>query len=277
MKKHKKSPDPAKGTCFVIMPFGGYFDTYFDDIYVPAIEKAGLCPTKADDLFRPSPIINDIWQFTKDARLVLADLSKKNPNVFYELGLAHSLSKPAILVTESIADVPFDLQSLRVLIYDKALPNWGAKLADSITNSIKEVLAAPQSAVLPTFLNVKDNASKPTVTSQEAEILQIKQEIAGLRRQLVGGGSEVPVGVVRRVDIGPRDAKTMIGELLRKGVPSQLIVDVVARLGPPRGWVEARIRALQEESSRQGVLSAAIPGTTNEANQAPAGAEGKAP
>ena len=73
----------AKETCFTIMPFGGWFDDYYESIYKPAIEKAGLKPRRADDLYRPSTIVNDIWSCTKESKLVLADLTGKNPNVFY--------------------------------------------------------------------------------------------------------------------------------------------------------------------------------------------------
>ena len=187
-KPQKKNPPTENGSCFVIMPFGGYFDIYYSDIYVPAIEAAGLSPRRADDLFRPSPIIHDIWQMTRDAKLILADLSTKNPNVFYELGLAHALSKPAILVTETMQDVPFDLKALRVLVYNKEKPDWGSELSKAITTSIKEVLKAPQNAVLPTFLNVSSSAPKPSISSQEAELLQIRQDIAALRRQVDTGG-----------------------------------------------------------------------------------------
>ena len=107
------------------MPFGGWFDDYYSTVFVPAIEKAGLESRRADDLYRPSTIVSDIWKFTMKAKLVLADLSEKNANVFYELGLAHALAKPVILVVEPMDDVPFDLRALRVLQYDKNDPNWG--------------------------------------------------------------------------------------------------------------------------------------------------------
>lgn len=117
-------------TCFTIMPFGGWFDEYYESIYCPAIEAAGLKPCRADDLYRPSTIVTDIWSYTQSSKLVLADLSGKNPNVFYELGLAHALAKPAILVTEAIDDVPFDLRALRVLEYNKNQPRWGGILQE---------------------------------------------------------------------------------------------------------------------------------------------------
>jgi hypothetical protein len=142
-----KPAEAAPETCFTVMPFGGWFDDYYESIYKPAIERAGLRACRADDLYRPSTIVTDIWTYTKSAKLILADLSGKNPNVFYELGLAHALAKPAILVTESMDDVPFDLRALRVLQYDKNQPRWGEQLQEKITASIKEVVASPLQAV----------------------------------------------------------------------------------------------------------------------------------
>ena len=151
--KQEQSEDQAQqeDICFTIMPFGGWRDTYYVDVFKPAIEAAGLVPRRADDLYRPGTIINDIWMYTKQARLILADLSSKNPNVLYELGLAHAIAKPAILVTESVDDIPFDLRALRVIEYDKNAPNWGDILKQSITKSIAEVLSAPMKAILPTI------------------------------------------------------------------------------------------------------------------------------
>lgn len=174
-----------KETCFTIMPFGGWFNDYYLSIYKPAIEAGGLDARRGDDLFRPSTIINDIWDYTKNARLVLADLTGKNPNVFYELGLAHALAKPAIIVAETMEDVPFDLRALRVIVYDKNAPDWGEVLKKNITKSIKEILKSPLKAVLPTFLDVKDAGEKPSLTEYEKEILELKQDIDALRRELL--------------------------------------------------------------------------------------------
>ena len=67
----------TQGTCFVIMPFGGWFDQYYQSIYDPAIRNSGLEPRRADDLYRPSSIVRDIWSLTKAARIVLADLTER--------------------------------------------------------------------------------------------------------------------------------------------------------------------------------------------------------
>jgi nucleoside 2-deoxyribosyltransferase len=116
------------------MPFDGWFDEYYTNVYTPAITKAGFKAIRADDLYNAGNIIKDIWNTTKDANIILADLTNKNPNVFYELGLAHALAKPTILLTSNINDVPFDLKPQRVIEYDKNEYNWGESLKKRLQN-----------------------------------------------------------------------------------------------------------------------------------------------
>ena len=139
--------------CFTIMPYGNWFDVYYNKIYAPAIEEAGLISKRADDLYRPSSIVHDIWQYTKECQLVLADLTGKNPNVLYELGLAHAIAKPVILIVESMEDIPYDLRALRIIEYDKNAHNWGELLKEKIINAILEVILAPTKAVPHAFLD----------------------------------------------------------------------------------------------------------------------------
>lgn len=136
----KKRVKKSAGSCFVMMPFKDPFNTYYENIFRPAIVAAGLDSVRADDLFRPSVIVADLWQMIQDAKILLAELTTKNANVFYELGLAHAIGKPIVLVSETIDDVPFDLQQLRVLLYDKNDPAWGNKLQKDVTASLKETL-----------------------------------------------------------------------------------------------------------------------------------------
>lgn len=134
---------PADATCFVISPFGEPFDSYFSHIVKPALEECGLYAKRGDSLYRPSTIVDDIWQGIKDAKLLIAELTDRNPNVFYELGLAHAISKPVILIAKSLDDVPFDLRSIRVLIYDKDHPDWGKQAAREPCEISKRGVAKP--------------------------------------------------------------------------------------------------------------------------------------
>ena len=135
-KKKRKSAKRMLGTCFVLMPFREPFDTYYLSIIKPAVHAARLAAVRGDSLFRPSPIMADIWQMTQDAKVLVAELTEKNANVFYELGLAHAIGKPVVLIADNLTDIPFDLQSLRVIIYDKNDPAWGTELKASITESL---------------------------------------------------------------------------------------------------------------------------------------------
>ena len=169
--------------CFVIMPFGGWFDRYYKEIYAPAIIEAGFEPHRADDLHRAGAIVNDIWRYTKQAKVILADLTTTNPNVLYELGLAHAITKPVIIVTDYLEQVPFDLRSLRVIEYDKSAPHWGDALKTRITNSIKETMKDPDKAVLSVFMEVDDSLKRKTVSNDKA-LLEIRQELQLIKQRL---------------------------------------------------------------------------------------------
>ena len=136
----KKAANSNDGNCFVIMSFEEPFDKYYQSILVPAISDAGLKPSRADEIFSVRPVITDIWESIKSATLVIADLTGRNPNVLYELGLCHGSGKSAIIITQSIEDVPFDLKHRRCIVYDTREPEWADKLRKSIINTVRAFL-----------------------------------------------------------------------------------------------------------------------------------------
>lgn len=134
-------------TCFVMMPFGQWMDAYYREIYVPAIRDAGLEPVRADELFSTGSVIEQIWEQIARAKVLLADLTGKNANVFYELGLAHAANKPVVFTTGELEDVPFDLRHLRVAVYDIRDPAWGDKLKTTLAVYLKAAKADPGKSV----------------------------------------------------------------------------------------------------------------------------------
>lgn len=189
--KRKTQPKRTRGKCFVMMPFADPFDIYYERLYRPAIEAADLEPARADDLFRPSAIVSDLWSMIREAKVLLAEMTTKNANVFYELGLAHAIGKPVILIAETMNDVPFDLRQLRVLLYDKVDPAWGAKLARGLTAAIKETLAAPIEAV-PHIFRRKVESRGPRQDATQARLDTLENEIRGLRADPFGDGRRFP-------------------------------------------------------------------------------------
>lgn len=136
-------------TCFVMMPFAPPLGDYYYKIYEPAIKKAGLNPIRADnEIFGTGKIMDQIWAGINSSKVLIAELTKRNPNVFYELGIAHALKKPVVLVSSNEEDVPFDLKHIRVIYYDMNDPFWGSKLIDKIAENILSAISNPKEAIL---------------------------------------------------------------------------------------------------------------------------------
>lgn len=117
---------------FVIMPFRKSLNSYYPKIFRPALESEGYEVTRSDDLFLPRPIIEDIQESIRNADLILCEMTGRNPNVFYELGLAHAIGKPAILISNTRNDVPFDLHHVRAIFYNPSEVGWEEKLYQDI-------------------------------------------------------------------------------------------------------------------------------------------------
>lgn len=154
-------------TCFVMMPFGEWFDRYYQEIYVPAIKEAGFEPVRADELFTTGSVVEQIWDQIEKAKLLLADLSGKNANVFYELGLAHAARKPVVFTSSGVEDVPFDLRHLRVIIYDIREPEWATRLRKSIADYLRNAIKEPGKSIPHPFRRLLEE-EKESVAPQKA-------------------------------------------------------------------------------------------------------------
>jgi hypothetical protein len=136
-------------SCFVMMPFADPLGGYYNSIYAPAIERARLKPIRADaEIYGTGKIIDQIWDGINSARVLLAELTGRNPNVMYELGIAHALQKPVVLVSSNEEDVPFDIRHVRVIYYDVKDPFWGSKLIEKVAENILSALKNPAEATL---------------------------------------------------------------------------------------------------------------------------------
>jgi len=119
-----------------MMPFSGSFASVYQDVKT-ALEAEGYHCKRADDMWLHPHIMTDIIELICTSAVIVCDLSNKNPNVFYEAGIAHSLGKEVILITQSHDDVPFDLRSIRYLHY----LNNGEGRAQLAANVVERVQA----------------------------------------------------------------------------------------------------------------------------------------
>lgn len=104
-------------TAFVLMPFDPEFEGIFNDIIQPALEEVGFIVRRADSIVDQQNIIKDVVRNIEEADLVVADVTALNPNVLYELGIAHGMLKATVILTQVLEEVPFDLRSYRILPY----------------------------------------------------------------------------------------------------------------------------------------------------------------
>jgi hypothetical protein len=124
---------------FVLMSFGAEFTPVYKDHITNAVGSLGLKVGRADDFFTAHSVMRDVWTAVYRSRVVIADCTSRNPNVFYEIGMAHTAGKPVILVTQSEADVPFDLRPLRYIKYEYTPPGM-RQFETRLTQTIREVL-----------------------------------------------------------------------------------------------------------------------------------------
>ncbi len=103
----------------VMMPFSQEFDGVLEVIR-EACENAGLRCERAEDIWEDSTIIQDVFNLIFRSRVVIVDLSGRNGNVLYETGIAHTLGRPVVPISQRVEDLPFDLSHHRTLPY---LPN----------------------------------------------------------------------------------------------------------------------------------------------------------
>lgn len=99
-----------------MMPFSPQFDAVYAQLQHVA-QQAGLRCRRADDIWENPAVMQDVVSLIDRSRIVIADCTGRNPNVFYEIGIAHTLGREVILITQNEGDVPFDLRHLRYVHY----------------------------------------------------------------------------------------------------------------------------------------------------------------
>ena len=122
---------------FVLMPFKDDLLPVYEDHIEPTCASLQLTVRRADDFFTADSVVQDVWKAIVGARLIVADCTDRNPNVFYEIGLAHTIGKPTILLTQKSEDVPFDLRHWRHIAYQltpRGMKEFETKFKETVRN-----------------------------------------------------------------------------------------------------------------------------------------------
>lgn len=132
--------------CFVIMPISNqinyeenHFTLVYEDIIKPSIIDNNMIPIRADETKNTNLIQLDILKNIIQSPIAICDMSSKNPNVFYELGMRQAFDLPTVLLIDDETKVPFDISGLRYVTYKKNMSYRNVKMAISnLTNALKE-------------------------------------------------------------------------------------------------------------------------------------------
>lgn len=139
-KPSRRVPDITKSeedpnSMFVLMPFRKEFEGVYGVIKRVGT-KLGIRVFRADEMVSPGQITDQILEAINKSGIILADLTHKNPNVLYEIGIAHTLGKKTILITQDSGDIPFDLGYLRFIVYENTVTG-AEQLEESLLSYLK--------------------------------------------------------------------------------------------------------------------------------------------
>lgn len=164
----KEKPMPEDKICFVIAPIGEEgsterkrSDQILNHVITPVAQDCGYKAVRADRISEPGIITTQVIQHIIDDPLVIADLTGRNPNVFYELALRHALKKPTVQIIAESETIPFDVAAARTIRIDH-------RDLDSVAACKKE-LARQISAV------EKDSSLVDNPISQSVDLKSLKE------------------------------------------------------------------------------------------------------
>lgn len=207
-------------TCFVIMPFSKTdlcteeeWTYIFENIFKPAIEGAGLdYECRRSEATRGNMVAGIIRELN-DAYIVLADLTDRNANVFYELGVRHALKNRSIILAQRRGDIPFDLSAYASHVYDWKTDKGKANLTDKIRQLLAEIDTNPDRSDNPVSDFLEVSSQTPSDAATDLNAPDISPQEVSFAQSLVGTGAEGlnSVALTRRLAQSrqPRAARTV--------------------------------------------------------------------
>ncbi len=137
--EHRRNLVLSRAYVFVLMPFAdGFNDIYRVGIKEP-LEQLGVRCERVDEIQFTGNVMERVFESIRSARLIVADMTGRNPNVFYEVGYAHALGKRTVLLTQAADDIPFDLRGENHIVYAKGIVNLRDRLLTQVRTLLTEV------------------------------------------------------------------------------------------------------------------------------------------
>lgn len=263
---------PAEGRCFVIMPFSPELREVFDHGIKPAVTACGYQCLRADETAFNGSINQLIVQEIIESDIIIADLTGNNPNVFYELGIAHAIGDKTIMITQQVDRLPFDIASYRVVTYRQTIsgavalrdelakaiqnfPQWKQRPTNPVQDFRTRVRPATPESVLEARIEhleqrIADIEKRPTRAADASEPAESRPS-RPYESDIVNSGGALPIALVQSVASSNTALFVGAGISLAAGYPSarELVAALQQELGTPptnASFPDAMAQAINE-------------------------------
>ena len=150
----------------------------------PAAEECGYEAVRADEINEPGIITSQVIQRVVDEPLVIADLTERNPNVFYELAVRHATRKPLVQIINKGESLPFDVAVTRTVFVDTHDLDTAENAKVEIVNQIKSLEAGSSDLQSPISVSLDLQRLRQSENPEQRSLADLLSEISGIRNML---------------------------------------------------------------------------------------------
>lgn len=207
--------------CFVISPLGDpesetrkRSDQVLRHVVRPAVESCGYEAVRADEIDKPGMITSQVIQHVVEDPLVVADLTERNPNVFYELAIRHALRKPLVQITRKGEAIPFDVADTRTIYVDHRDLDSVQAAKDDIVKQVKVLENESAPIETPISVSLDLQLLRQSKKPEERSLADLVEAVGDLRSSL----SNI------ETRIGTEDQKGLLDQLQAelRGLPARI-------------------------------------------------------
>jgi hypothetical protein len=243
--------------CFVISPIGEpesdtrkRADSVLNYIITPIVKSKGYDPLRADKISDPDIITSQVIQYIIDSPLVIADLSEKNANVFYELAIRHAIKKPLIQIIRKGESIPFDVQGMRTIFVDHQDLGSAEEAKVEIGKQIDAIEKNASIIQTPISMAIDLQSLRQSTNPEQRSLADIQTSLSALRSST--NKIENILGYIQ-FSVNSRSTPVASGSIGTEALPSGTLASLLG-LSKEDAYLKARIELLSKspDESKKG-------------------------
>lgn len=176
-----------EATCLVALPAGHPYQVQYDRVVRPVLEHAGITPRRSQEIYSGPDTLQESWRCLRSSRLLVAELTGRDPSVLYYVALAHAIGKPVLALARAGAEVPPAMRDHACLTYDVQDPYWGETLSAALQEALARILRQPMPAAF-----LEGISPLPAAASRTPQQRGVALEAASAGRPVATNGGFLP-------------------------------------------------------------------------------------